>query len=182
MVYIRLLLETNQFLLVTSVYQIRRGLTTYSASSLVSLAVAFFVLAGCVKLMLVVGYLAATNYCERSKTAGLVFCELYNGKKNNLLARWYTFSQMLRRTLVVTVLMFGYRLALYTKLGIFLTVQLAYCAFIIIGRSQEERKDNISEIINEVQLLQLVGFLFAFNSASSWTDAASAAFINSILA
>ena len=86
-VYIRTILEANQFLLICSAYEINlMGNKTTSRS--ISLAIAFFIFIFEIKLFVVVGFLTFKNIQNKlNKKWMYVFSEIFDGIKETNLAK-----------------------------------------------------------------------------------------------
>lgn len=179
-VYIRLLIEVNQFWLVSSIFELTR-LDTGSTARTLSFCVAVWVLVVCLKLALVALVRTCRSTRSQPDTGSFAFEELFAGKKNSLKARSHSALQICRQTLLVLMLMCLDFLPLFAKLGIFVTVQAVYFIYTIVVRPQQEAKDNVTDTFNELLMLFLVSFLFICNKKNDWTRTRITLFISSVV-
>ena len=100
--YIRFILQTNQFLLISSMYEIYT-LDTSSTPKILSLIFAFFVLFACFSLVGIVMYLSLSSY-EVKEGQHNKIGEFYSGVRMKIKAKLYVTFLIIRRTLFVIVL------------------------------------------------------------------------------
>ena len=166
--YIRTVIESYQFLLISSVSEINI-FNVNSSSHMSSLVVAFLILIVWIifaifSLILVSASIPKTNN-EHNK-----FSELYAGLRNTTWARVYLTFQLMRRILFVVLLI---TLAQVSSSAITWTIsslQIIYLIMLLILRPFEGLKDNIVEIINEVFFSYFFCWLLHFNSEDAWSS------------
>ena len=100
--YIRFILQTNQFLLISSMYEIYT-LDTISTPKIMSLIFAFFVLFACFSLVGVVMYLSLSLY-EVKEGEHNKIGEFYSGVRMKIKAKLYVTFLIIRRTIFVILL------------------------------------------------------------------------------
>ena len=167
--YIRLLMEMNQLMLISSIYEINRFDTT-NMLRIVSLAVAFIVLFVCISMVLSAIYLALSlSPSEESKHSK--FEEFFSDIKERRSSRWYIIVLLFRRIIFVSVLIC---LISATTIQIVIAslsiVQLVYVSFLIILRPYDSVKTNLIDIINELFFTWCIWWLAYFDSKSKWNS------------
>ena len=100
--YIRFILQTNQFLLISSVHEIYT-LDTTSTPKILSLIFAFFMLFACFSLVGILMYLSLSSY-EVKEGEHNKIGEFYSGVRMKTKAKLYVTFLIIRRTLFVLIL------------------------------------------------------------------------------
>ena len=100
--YIRFIMQTNQFLLISSMNEIYT-LHTTSTPKILSLIFAFFVLFACFSLVGIVMYLSISSY-EVKEGEHNKIGEFYSGVRMKIKAKLYVTFLIIRRTLFVIIL------------------------------------------------------------------------------
>ena len=166
--YIRTVIESYQFLLVSSVSEIN-SFNVKSSSHISSLVVAFLILIVWI-VFAVIAFVLASASNPKSNNEHNKLGELYAGLKNTVWARFYLALQLLRRIIFVSLLI---TLAPISSIAIVWAIsclQIVYLIVLIILRPFEELKDNLIEIINEVFFNYFACWLTHFNSESVWSS------------
>ena len=174
--YIRLFMEMNQLMLISSIYEINRFDTT-NMLRIVSLAVAFIVLLICISIVLSAIYLALSlSPNEESKHSK--FEEFFSGIKERRSSRLYIIVLLFRRIIFVSVLIC---LISMTTIQIVIAslsiVQLVYVSYLIILRPYDSVKTNLIDIINELFFTWCIWWLVYFDSKSKWNSVWISVFI-----
>ena len=100
--YIRFILQTNQFFLISSIHEIYT-LDMTSTPKILSLIFAFFVLFACFSLVGIVVYLSLSSYEVKEEEHNKIG-EFYSGVRMNTKAKLYVTFLIIRRTLFVIIL------------------------------------------------------------------------------
>ena len=173
--YIRTCLEINQFMLISSISEIHQ-FKVNGGLRIVSLVVAFLILALCLSLIVTSFYLTCSSYKtleDQHNKLGEFFAELKSNKKHRLFSP----VMLLRRALFVSVLLvFDSTFPEWLLIVLFI-FQLVYTGHLIILRPFEEVKANMIEVLNEIYLLIFYATLIFVKSKDDWTSAKILAFI-----
>ena len=104
------------------------------------------------------------------------FRVLVDGMRPNWLCRSYFVAFIIRRSLFGVILFFCQTLEMITRVVLFVVVQFLITIYIIVLRPQEEIKERISDVINEVYYLFFGVFLLYFNTEARWSNTATDAY------
>ena len=180
-IYIRMMLESNQFWLITSIYEIKL-IQTNNSGRLTSFIIAWWLLIVWIKFTIAVIWRTISSMRQESHLLQTTFEELFKEKKNNKTAKFHSVSQIIRRTLIILLLMMLDFLNIYIKLAVFLIFNVPYFIYIVLARPMVSIKENFIEIQNEVLLFILTWILFFWNQKSDWSKTIEYAFIELITA
>jgi len=98
-------------------------------------------------------------------------CEQWiSGTKKSRLARLFTPLFLTRRLLFWTLVFLFVELNLYTKLWIFASIQWSYMILFALIRPFEEKKELLTEWINDFFYLAMIIILFFYNKLEDWTS------------
>ena len=174
--YIRVFMEMNQLMLISSIYEINKFNTT-DRLRIVSLAVAFIVLIICISIVWFAIYLALSfNPSEDSKHSK--FKEFFSGIKEWRSSRWYIIALLFRRIIFVSVLICLISMStVQTIIASLSIVQLVYVSYLIILRPYNNVKSNLIDIINELFFTWCIWWLVYFDSKSKWNSLSISIFI-----
>ena len=178
-VYIRMILEANQYLLIWSIYEIHVFNIT-SLSRKISLFVAFLILSIWIKLLWVSAWKAHKHDFTSKSLETKVFGELFSGIKNKSKASWLNWMLIMRRTLLVAFLIWFNKIGIYIKIGYIVLIQIFWLGYLIGVRPLKELKFSIVNFIDEFEFLGLSSMLFFYNKKSDWTSSAESIFIYTI--
>ena len=173
--YIRICLEMNQYLLVSSINEIHQ-FNFHEGLRITSLAVAFLVLALCLSLMTASLYLICSSY-KTVENQHNKLEEFFAGLKPNKKHRFYASVLLFRRTLFVSVLLVFDSTSPEVLVIVLSVMQLIYSAYLIILRPFEEVKSCIIEILNEIYTLTLFVTLIFLNTKEEWGSTKTLAFV-----
>ena len=180
-VYLRTLIESNQFLLIWWIYEINlMGRSTVSRNF--SLTFAFLIYFLCIKFSIIIWFVTAKAMKSTQSKLLDYFEEVFDGMRNSKLAKWQTIINIFRTSFLVTFFLFGYNVWIITKIITLIIFQTLYLGFQIFARPIEQLKERILSLINEVLFLWLSITIIKFNNVSSWTSSAKYGFIWSITA
>ena len=166
--YIRVILETNEYLLFSSIYE-SYNFHTSKPLERFSLAVAILIIFSCIILIVIVIILAFSSYTINEEEHNKIG-EIFSGIKMNIKHKMYVPLLLIRRALFVALLVTLNSLSSKIIIGILTPFQIIYCALIIIIRPFEETKWKMIEIINEVYFTFLLGGLIFFNYEDEWSS------------
>ena len=172
--YIRLILEAYQYILLSSVYEIYT-FDISSTSKIVSFGIACSFALFCVLCFLFVLFMTLCIPIKhlniKSKWAKFsVFNGFYSGIKDKKFQRLYTPLLLLRRIVFISwLIIFRSFTNTFIVLGLFI-VQLSYMVSLFSLRPYKGVKDNLIEWINEIFYAVLLCNLFYFNSTARWSD------------
>ena len=181
--YIRLMMEAYQFLLIWSTDEIH-SFKTSTNSEITSLAIAilfFIILIAFTVFVLVLTikqiYKGTTESSDNSQS---YFDEIFDGTKDTKYSRFYSFMFIMRKALIIIFMLFLPRLNIIIKVGFFVFIQSLYYLYLILVRPLEKAKDNIIDVINEMLILLLVTMLFKYNKEPDWNSSSKMVFFISI--
>ena len=104
------------------------------------------------------------------------FKVLVDGMKPKWICRSYFLVFLIRRTLFGIILFFMESYDMITRVILFVVVQFLITVYMIILRPQQELKEQISDVINEVYFLFFGAFLLYFNTEDRWSPTSSEAY------
>ena len=165
--YVRMLLEANQFLMLSSFSELYE-FDTSSSSKIVSLMFAFcgfFICFGFISLSLI-NYIIHKNTDNMEKYIPLK--EFFSGLKSRGLSKLYSTLLLMRRALFVSLLIFGQSFSNIGLICPMIIIQIIYLSGLTIVRPYKLVKDNIIEITNEWFYFLLIVLLSYFNSKDRW--------------
>ena len=169
-IYIRILLDINQFVLVSSVSEIY--LCNYSGiKRIISIVIAILILIGWIAIILITFYLVliqTINKYQESPDNRSKFAQLFNGVSKNKKSRLYVVFVQIRRAIFVVLLVTVEPVSSILVICILVGLQLIYLGVLIFIRPFELVKWNIIEITNEIYFLTMLASLFKYNSVTSW--------------
>ena len=179
--YLRFLLEANQFILLSWITEIKSWSTT-TTSEIISLV---FALIG-ISLwfwLIIISILHWIKNKSLNNTENYLSCkEFFNNIKNHSYWRLYSTILLSRRFIFVMLLIISSSLSSIWLILSMLVMQIIYFALITWIRPYTSTKDNILEIINESFYLLLIAFLIHYNSDERWTKSAESAYFWLIIA
>ena len=185
-VYIRILLESLQFLLISTfseINELRLSTVATKWSFVISIMMSLFCLL--IFIMVAMLWIKARRNIVRPITDSenlnfddWWYGEVFKDTKNRLCWRAYTLCSTIRVILLVSVLIFSTNYSdkilnlASSKIYYFIIVQLMYTILICIIRPFDKIESNIILIINETSLFILSCFLIYFNSENRWNNTA----------
>ena len=112
-IYIRIMLESNQFWLITSINEAKK-IQIKSDNKLYSFIIACWLLVVTIKFNLIVIYLAFWSFRNETKVFPTIFEEFFKGNKSSKIANLHSCLQTFRKTFTVALLMMLDQLNIYT--------------------------------------------------------------------
>ena len=168
--YIRVMLEANVFLLLSSFSELYHW-DTSSLSKIISIYFAFTWGWICFTII----SLSLVNYSIHKDTQNIdnyiPFKEFLTGVKETRMSRLYPTILLLRRFLFIGLLIFGQSLNSFELICPMIIIQLAYLVNLAIVRPYKKVRDNVIEVTNEWFYLVLISLLSHFNSKDRWISA-----------
>ena len=173
--YLRLWMETNQYMLMSSISEMHQ-FNNFNLSRILSFIFSLCLLVIWANFIIFVCYFAL--YFENLKFKKLnMFGELFNGIKDNLKSRLYVVALLLRRAVFVLLLILLSSVSPKFVISFLSGVQWVYCILIVLIRPYELAMANFIEIINEVYFACLFGSLFFFDLEDKWSNGVTSAFV-----
>ena len=166
--YIRFILEMNQYILISTIYEV----FLFNRSDLlriISLVLSFWVLFWCIILIAFTIFLTFSSYEvseENHNKLGEFFCGIKMQKKCKL----YLPALLWRRITFVTLIVTLGIVKSWILIWILSIIQLCYIIFLFTTRPFIETKANIIEIINEIYFSLYLSGLVYLNSEENWTS------------
>ena len=175
-IYVRIMLESSQFILVSSAYEIR-NFNVENVARKTSLSIAFVIFAIWIAFVIFTTFQTYLFVKQTKKSEDSYFTELVEGMKKTKLAKWYSWFVMLRKFILISFLRFAKDLSIYATVGIVVFIEINYIIILIYNRPFESTKDNFLEILNELVFLGQSLVLFHFKKQSDWNNTMILAFI-----
>ena len=166
--YVRLLMESNQMMILASSSEMYTFDDT-TLAGLVSLLIAFTVF--CITLIF---FITSLFYFYKFRNGldpkkKFIFQEFFLGLKNKRWARFFTPAMLGRRFILVWTIIFLTHLPRQLIFSIILIFQLLYWSCLVFIRPFEQVVDNIIEILNESFNTFFVCYIFAIDKQKGWT-------------
>ena len=177
--YLRLWMETNQYLLMSSISEMHQ-FNNYNQSRILSFMFSLCLSVIWTTFIIFVCYLALNFKNLKFKKLNM-FGELFDGIKDNLKSRLYVVALLLRRAVFVLSLILLSSVSPKSTISFLSGVQWVYCILTILIRPYELTKTNVVEIINEVYFACWFGSLFFLDSEDKWNDGITNTFIGVLI-
>ena len=175
-IYLRLVLESNQFMLLSSLSELKTWHTTGTAR-IVSLWTAFAAAGICVSLV-AVSFVHWFSHRQLENTDHYMpLKELFGGLKDRSKPRLYSTVLLTRRCFLVAFLVAASSLTSTAIVVPMLVVQTIYVSMMTALRPYKSAKDNLLEVINEVYYFVMIAMLVHYNADSKWNKAAETAYL-----
>ena len=166
--YIRSILEINQYLLISVVYEIYKWNTSESLRILsLSLSIVLFLLWFCL-IWFTIGLSLSSYQLDEDKHNKLE--EFYSGIKQSKRFQLYLPALLIRRIIFVVILITTESFLPRIIISTLSIIQIGYLTIIVILRPFNFTKNNIIEITNEWYYLFLLFFLIFFNADTNWNS------------
>jgi hypothetical protein len=169
-VYIRLSIEAYQFMVLSSVYDLKK-FKYETPKHLASLILSFILIFYCIIIPLFSVFLLFKIELKLKKTYRC-FRELFSGQKATKLGKFYVILTMFLRKLIhIPFLMWvSHTIEVTNVVLIMLLVESVIFVYLLTSRPFETSQDFILEIVNEVIFLSLISFLFFINQPEDWNE------------
>ena len=168
--YIRTILETNQFILVSWVSEIYHF--NYDGTKrIVSLAFAHLVLIAWIALIVITIFMALSKVAPKSsesKETRSKLSQLFDGVSPDKKSRLFISFLLMRRAAFVILLITVEPQSSIVVISILMGLQLIYLGILGFIRPFEMVKCNIIEIVNEMYLLVMFASLLKYNTIANW--------------
>ena len=177
--YIRVILQTNQFILISWVSEIYQ-FNFYGTKRIISIIIALFVFIAWIAIIAITIILTWSNDAyklyespdERSKFEQL-FSEVSLNKKSRIFV-WLL--QIRRAVFVILLITIGPEFSIIA-ISILVGLQLIYFILLVVIRPYKEVNCNAIEIINELYFLVILASLLKYNNAADWEGTPTTAYI-----
>ena len=180
-IYLRLVLESNQFILLSSFSELKTWHTTGTAR-IVSLWLAFAA-AGIWVSLIAVSFVHWLSHRQLENTDHYMpLKELFGGLKDHSKPRLYSTLLLTRRCFLVAFLVAASSLTSLAIVVPMLVVQTVYVSLMTALRPYKSTKDNLLEVINEVYYFVMIAMLVHYNSDTKWSKTAETAYLWIIIA
>ena len=179
-IYIRLIMETSQFIVICAVNDIYSSQTSDFKLLFSFITSIFFLLLAL--FLILVGFIEWWRFKNGfDDNHHIYFKEYFNGIRNNSVVRIYTALVLTRRLLIVTFLITWSSLSSIYLMQIVAIIQFIYLLGIIVLRPFQEIRNNWIEIVNEVYFFVMVIYISNYSTSDRWTDTAVDIFLYLIL-
>ena len=163
-VYIRIIIELDQILLISSSYEIYQ-FDTSRPSKIISLIIAFVIYSACIAFLLF--FFVHWQYYSMHESR--YFDELYGGLKDKKIYKGYELYSLFRKFLLITFIIFLQEFHSQATITCMCLTQFCFLSFLIYMRPYEKRQDNFIEILSESIYSILLIILVYYNQIGRWT-------------
>jgi hypothetical protein len=169
-VYIRLSIEAYQFMVLSSVLDLKE-FKYETLKHLASLILSFFLIFYCIFILLFSVFLLFKAELKMKKTYRH-FRELFLGQKATKLGKFYVILTMFLRKLIhIPFLMWvSDTLDVKNVVLVMVLIESVIFVYLLISRPFKILQDFILEVVNEVIFLSLISFLFFINQPEDWNE------------
>ena len=180
--YIRIILQTNQFILISWVSEVYQ-FNFYGTKRQISTIIAFLALIGWITIIVIMilltlskdAYKLSESPDKRSK-----FAHLFDGVSLNKKSHMFVWLLQIRRVIYIILLItLGSRSSIIV-ISFLVGLQLIYFVILVAIRPFKEINSNVIEIINELYFLVFIASLLKYNTAVSWEGTPTTAYISPI--
>ena len=180
-IYIRLMLEASQFMMLSS-FQELKVWNVSNTSKTISLIIAFITAIFWISFIIISiihwFYNRKIDSIDHYMPLKEFFCDL----KDKYWPRLYLTILMLRRSIFASILIVGEKASSIGLVIPLIVLQALYLAQLLIIRPFKQAGDNLLEITNELFYLVLIVLLAHFNSESNWNNTAGSIYLFLIIA
>ncbi|CAI2368117.1 unnamed protein product [Moneuplotes crassus] len=174
-IFIRIIVEGFQLLLITSSSELSKRNTSTLASQ-ISLGFALVGLLICMTCIFFSFYIFYSTRDIFDPDEAYKLSEFITGVSDSKYSRIYSFAALTRRTMMILILILLQSLDSFYLSCILSGIQTLYFLLLMLIRPFTRPENNIIEIVNELIFLTLSFFLCLFNSESKWTPTVTKAF------
>ena len=178
-VYIRLLLENSQYMLLCSISEAYK-FELSRKNNRVSLCLTYLFLISSIVFYIFIIYQFHVTRVWLNRKYYTYSEELFGGLKESNKARAYIILLSIKRLLLCTILICLQDLHFIYRVIIFGLIQIPYFLIIVCIRPFTQIANNISEFINELLLSVLGLMLLYYNKSSRWNNIIENGYIYSI--
>ena len=168
--YIRIILKTNQFVLISWISEIYHFNLT-GMKRLLSLVIAFISLFAWIAMIVAVilfVFILNEDRSQESTDKRSKFAQLFNGVSSNKKSRLHVALLQLRRAIFITLLITVEPVSSIVVISILVGLQVIYLFLLMIIRPFELVKCNMIEILNEMYFLTILASLLKYNNITNW--------------
>ena len=168
--YIRIILETNQYILISWVSEIHQ-FNILGIKRIISISIAFLTFSVWMAIILIIFLFALSKQSfqfSESQEKRNKFANLFEGVSLDKKSRLFVSLLLMRRAVFVIMLISIEPESSILVITLLVGLQLVYLGVLVFIRPYEEAKWNIVEIINEVYFTLLLAFLLKYNTVTDW--------------
>ena len=177
--YIRLLMEMNEYIVLSAINEVY-VFNTGQSLQVISAVFALLVMIGSVILIVLLLALSLSSY-EIIEEEHNKLEELFEGMKIKKKFRIFSWIIMIRRFFFILFLVTLESIPSRGLIGLLVPLEISYIVYLVIFRPYQEIKVNAIEIVNEVSFLILLSALLVYNTSSDWTLAFAYIYIQVIV-
>ena len=180
--YIRIILETNQLILISWVSEIYQ-FKFYGVKRKISIIIAFLTLIVWIAIIVITilltrskdAYKFSESPDKRSK-----FAQLFDGMSLNKKSRIFVWLLQIRRAVFIILLITLGPKSSIIVISFLVGLQLIYLMILVAIRPYKEVSCNMIEITNELYFLVILASLLKYNTAANWEGIPTTTYILSI--
>ena len=168
--YIRIILETNQYILISWISEIHQ-FNILGIKRIISISIAFLTFSVSMAIILIIFLFALSKQSfqfSESQEKRNKFANLFEGVSLDKKSRLFVSLLLMRRAVFVIMLISIEPESSILVITLLIGLQLVYLGVLVFIRPYEEVKWNIVEIINEVYFTLLLAFLLKYNTVTDW--------------
>ena len=180
--YIRIILQTNQFILICWVSEIYQ-FNFYEIKRQISTIIAFLVLIAWIIIIVIMIFFtlsqSAYKFSELPDKRNK-FSHLFDGVSLNKKSRMFVWLLQIRKVVFVILLITVGPKSSIIVISFLVGLQLIYLVILVAIRPYKEINCNVIEITNELYFLVFLASLLKYNTAASWEGTPTTAYISLI--
>ena len=176
--YIRTILQTNQFILVSWISEIYQ-FNVFGVKRIISTSIAFLVLISWIIIIVITFLLTLSKDADKfseSPDKRSKFAQLFDGVFCNKKSRMFIWLLQIRRAVFVILLITVGPKSSIIVISLLVGLQLIYLGIMVAIRPYNEVSCNLIEISNELYFLVFLVSLFKYNTAADWEGTPTTAY------
>ena len=181
-VYIRIILQTNQFALISWVSEIY--IFNFSGTKrIISTIFALFVLIAWITIVvftILLSFSKDAHKISESPDKRSKFDQLFEGVTLNKKSRLFVWLLLIRRAVFAILLITIEPKSSIVVISLLVGLQIIYFVFLVVIRPYREINCNAIEITNELYFLVILASLLKYNTAADWEGTPTTAYTSKI--
>ena len=180
--YIRIILETNQFILITWVSEIYQ-FNFNETKRIISIIIAFLILIAWMAVIVITILFTLSNDAykiSKPQDKRGKFVQLFDGISLNKKSRLFVWLLLIRRAIFVILLITIGQKSSTIVISVLVGLQLIYLVLLIVIRPYIVIVWNVIEIKNEFYFLVMLALLLKYNTGANWEGTPTTAYTSLI--
>ena len=176
--YIRIILEMNQFILVSWVSEIYQ-FNFSEVKRIISTIITFLILIGWIAIIVITFLFTLSKDIDKfseSPKKRNKFAHLFEGMSPNKKSRLFVWLLQIRRAVFVILLITIEHKSSIIAISLWVGLQLIYIGFLVAIRPYKEVNCNVIELTNELYFMVFLSSLLKYNTAADWEGTPTTAY------